>query len=56
MLKKATVLTRPAPARRTRRSAGKAAASEEAEAYPCGTLEPLSDARTKLAGFFSILI
>jgi hypothetical protein len=48
----------PAQPRRakTRHSAGKAAASEEAEAYPCGTLEPLSDARTKLAGFFSILI
>ena len=33
MLKKAAVLTRPAPARKTRRSAGKAAASEEARRY-----------------------
>ncbi len=26
------------------------------EAYPCGTLSLLSDARTKLADFFSILL
>ena len=56
MLEQFTVLTRPAPARRTRRSAGKAAASKEAEAYSWGTLELLHDARTKLAGFSSILI
>jgi septin family protein len=29
---------------------------QRGEAYPWGTLEPLSDERTKLAGFFSILI
>ena len=26
------------------------------EAYPLGYVEPLSNARTKLAGFFSILL
>ena len=33
-----------------------AAASEEAEAYASGTLSLSSDARTMLAGFFSILL
>ena len=32
----------------------KAAASEDPEAYPLGYVEDLNDARTKLAGFFSI--
>jgi hypothetical protein len=59
----------------TRRSAGKAAASEEARRYqphfvwpfarsmdlgerkiPSSTSEPLSEARTPLADFFSILV
>jgi hypothetical protein len=43
MLKKATVLTRPAPA------------SEEAR-RTLRYVKPLSDARTPLAGFFSILL
>ena len=34
----------------------KAAASEDPEAYPLGYVEDLNDARTKLAGFFSILL
>ena len=33
----------------------KAAASEDPEAYPQGYVEGLNDARTKLAGCFSIL-
>ncbi len=47
----------PAQPRRakTRRSAGKAAASEEAR-RTLRYVEPLSDARTTLAGFFSILL
>ena len=54
MLKKATFS--PAQPRRakTRPSAGKAAASEEAR-RTLRYVEPLSDVRTKLAGFFSIL-
>jgi hypothetical protein len=34
----------------------KAAASEDPEAYLLGYVEGLNDARTKLAGFFSILL
>jgi hypothetical protein len=34
----------------------KAAASENPKAYPLGYLEGLNDARTTLAGFFSILL
>ncbi len=47
----------PAQPRRaeTRHSAGKAAASEEAR-RTLRYVEPLSDARTKLADFFSILL
>ena len=54
MLKKATFS--PAQPRRakTRPSAGKAPASEEAR-RTLRYVEPLSDVRTKLAGFFSIL-
>jgi hypothetical protein len=55
MLKKATFS--PAQPRRakTRRSAGKAAASEDPEAKPLGYVEDAFDARTPLADFFSIL-
>ena len=35
-------------------SSSKAAASEGPEAYPLGYVEGLNDARTPLAGFFSI--
>ena len=47
----------PAQPRRaeTRRSAGKTAASEEAR-RTLRYVEPLNDARTPLAGFFSILL
>jgi hypothetical protein len=38
-----------------KRPSSKAAASEGPEAYPLGYVEGLSDARTQLAVFFSIL-
>lgn len=55
MFKKACVFTRPPQRAKTHRSTGKAAASEEAEAYfgPYG--ESLSAARTPLEAFFNIL-
>ena len=40
----------------SKRLSSKAAASEGPEAYPLGYVEDLNDARTKLAGFFSILL
>jgi hypothetical protein len=40
----------------SKRPTSKAAASEDPEAYPLGYVEDLSDARTPLAGFFSILL
>jgi hypothetical protein len=40
----------------SKRPSGKAAASEETETYSSPYVEPLSDARTTLAGFFSILV
>ena len=55
MLKKARLLTRPPRRAKTRRSAGKAAASEEAR-RTLRYVEPLSEVRTKLADFFSILL
>jgi hypothetical protein len=45
----------PPPARCSKSSSSKAAASEGPEAYPLGYVEGLNDARTTLAGFFSIL-
>ena len=39
-----------------KKAVSKAAASEEPEAYPLGYVEDLSDVRTKLADFFSILL
>jgi len=39
----------------SKRPSSKAAASEDPEAYPLGYVEDLSDARTPLADFFSIL-
>ena len=48
-------LTRPPRRGKTRHSAGKAAASEEAR-RTLRYVEPLNDARTKLTGFFSILL
>jgi hypothetical protein len=38
-----------------KKTVSKAAASEDPEAYPQGYVEGLNDARTPLAGFFSIL-
>ena len=40
----------------SKRLSGKAAASEEPEAYPLGYVEDLNDARTPPADFFSILL
>ena len=42
--------------RMLKKAVSKAAASEEPEAYPLGYVEDLSDVRTKLADFFSILL
>ena len=44
------------PAGCSKSPSGKAAASEGPEAYPLGYVEDLNDARTPLAGFFSILL
>ena len=44
------------PAGCSKRTSGKAAASEGPKAYPLGYVEGLNDARTMLAGFFSILL
>jgi hypothetical protein len=55
MLKKASVLTRPPRCAETHRSTGKAAASEEAR-RTLRYVELLSNARTPLADFFSILL
>ena len=44
------------PAGCSKSSSSKAAASEGPEAYPLGYVEELNDARTMLAGFFSILL
>ncbi len=40
----------------SKRPSSKAAASEGPEAYPLGYVEDLNDARTTLAGLFSILL
>ena len=44
------------PAGCSKSLSSKAAASEDPEAYPQGYVEGLNDARTPLAGFFSILL
>ena len=54
-LKKARLLTRPPWRAETCLAPSKAAASEEAR-RTLRYVEPLSDARTPLAGFFSILL
>jgi len=46
----------PNPPGSSKRLSSKAAASEGPEAYPLGYVEVLNDARTPLAGFFSILL
>ena len=51
-----TEQARPPPAGCSKSSSSEAAASEGPEAYPLGYVEDLNDARTKLAGFFSILL
>ena len=55
MLKKVAFSPAQPQRAKTRRSAGKAAASEEPEAYPLGYVEDLNDVRTPLVDFFSIL-
>ena len=44
------------PARCSKSSSSKAAASEGPEAYPLGYVEGLNDARTKLADFINSLL
>jgi hypothetical protein len=53
---RASRLSRVSHAGCSKRLSSKAAASEEPEAYPLGYVEDLNDARTPLAGFFSILL
>jgi hypothetical protein len=55
MIKKVRLLTRPTPARRDAPLRGQGRSERRAEAYPLGYVEGLSDARTQLAAFFSIL-
>jgi hypothetical protein len=55
MFKKAAILTRPPQCAKTRISPNKATASEVAR-RTLRYVEPLSDARTPLADFFSILL
>ena len=56
MLKKATFSPTQPQRAKTRRSAGKAAGESKPEAYPLGYVEDAFEARTTLAGFFSILL
>ena len=55
MLKKAGLLTRPTPARQDASFRGQGRASEEAR-RTLRYVEPLNEARTPLADFFSILL
>jgi hypothetical protein len=55
MIKKVRLLTRPTPARRDAPFRGQDRSERRAEAYPLGYVEGLSDARTQMAAFFSIL-
>jgi len=48
--------SRSALGRMLKKPASKAAASEAPKAYPLGYVEGLNEARTKLAGFFSVLL
>ena len=56
MLKKASHLTRPAPARQGAPIRRQGRSERRGEAYSVLYVEPLSDARTMLADFFSILL
>jgi hypothetical protein len=56
MLKNARRLTRPTPARQDAPFRGQGRSERRADAYPQGYVEGLSDARTLLADFFSILL
>jgi hypothetical protein len=56
MLKKATVLTRPAPARQDAPFRGQGRSERRGGGVRFRYVEPLSDARTPLADFFSILL
>ena len=56
MFKKAVVLTHPAPARRDAPLHMRGHSERRGEAYSFLYVEPLSDTRTKLAGFFNILL
>ena len=56
MLKKAAGLTRPTPARRDAPFRGQGRNERRGESYFVLYVEPLSEARTPLADFFSILL
>ena len=55
MFKKAAVFTRPAPAHQDAPFRGRGRNERRGEAYRGPYGEPLSDVRTKLEDFFSIL-
>ena len=56
VLKQARRLTYPTPARQDAPFRGQGRSERRADAYPQGYVEGLSDARTLLADFFSILL
>ena len=53
---KASLLTRPAPARQDSPLRRRGRSERRGESYSALYVEPLSDARTPLADFFSILL
>jgi hypothetical protein len=56
MLKKAAVLTRPAPTRQDAPLRRQGRRERRGDAYSVRYVEPLSEVRTLLADFFSILL
>jgi len=56
MFKKASVLTRPTPARQDAPLRGQGRSERRGESYSLPYAEPLSDARTQPEDFFNILL
>jgi hypothetical protein len=56
MFKKASLLTRPTPARRDAPCPKQGRSERKGESYSAPYVEPLSEARTPLADFFNILL
>jgi len=56
MFKKATLLTRPTPARRDAPCPKQGRSERKGESYSAPYVETLSEARTPLADFFNILL